>query len=451
MHATHFRSFAVRAAAWLLAAMTVIATAGRSPSVSAQAYTGDFIVAGSWYLTGDAIARVSRTNGAATTFVPSISQVQQAHHADIIQAEDNASFYVLSEAERVVCRFDKNGGSLVTVFDGRAILTGPRDLLMDDRGDLIITDDAGVFRLELATLKVTTLLKPASVGAVLATTQNIDDGKFLVGGVGGLVQLDQLSGTTTSLIGLPGSSGFRYHMAQEPALGRLYAGTCCGTGNGQVMLRFDLQNLESTIVVGAHPVARAAYAHRFDRRVRTAGDHMIYSSVSGFAIPGNASGLFAFDEAGNVTSLTVYGTPALGVLTSWGLEIEGSRNVACLRTGPVNDREIRLSFPDQPGRPYLIALGLSGVRPGVPLGDGRQIHLRPDAAMFLSLAGGIPGVWNPGPGVLDPQGRALAALRLTAFGRGLRGVPIWVSALVIDPAAPKGVAAIAETVVVLLE
>lgn len=124
------------------------------------------------------------------------------------------------------------------------------------------------------------------------------------------------------------------------------------------------------------------------------------------------------------------------------------RNIQSVSTG-MNRWSIRLSCPQCPNKRYVIALGLSGVRPGVALPDGRRINLNIDPMTLLSMSGLLPGVWDPGPLTLDAKGEARAGLDLSRLAmpqKGL-GIPIWIAVVVLDPLAPTGVAYLPDTYV----
>lgn len=415
-----------------------------SPAVVAQSYPGDVIVAGSWWSTSDTVARVARPGYTLSTILGAQSATASAINQEVVQAEDNADFYVLGSQTGSVYRVDRQGNLIATVATG---FTSPSDMIMNHDGRLLVADSSALHAIDPALQTRTTL---ATIAGIAALTQNIDDGRLVLAQGSGIYSYDPLTRSTTSLAGLPPGAGFRFNLEQDHATGFFYAGSCCGTGSGNVMLRFDPYLNSSTIVVGVHPAARAAYGHRFDRRVNTPGNALILSSISGFAIGGSISGLYTIDEQGNVTSLTSYGTPATGVLTTYGMEIEGSRNLCSELVAAPNARRIRISFPLNGGKPYVIAASFSGPRPATPLGDGRQINLVPDTLTQLTLAGPLPPLWNPGPGVLDPFGNAQATLNLNSLGAAVRGLPMWFSVIVVDPGAPKGVAAIAETHVIVM-
>ncbi len=421
-----------------------------------QPFTGDFYAAGMWYSAADTVARIDRTTLKISTFVASFTTVtSRNYHVEFMHAEDNNDFYLFSYSLKSVYKIDPTGFVLKTVFDGTGVFGTPYDMLLDQNGDIILVDYSnGFYKLNPVSGVLTTMLTRTQFGqSPRAATVDIDSGDLLIAaGDSYIHRYDWISGTTTIVSGKAPSS-FRYQIEQDHATGLIYTGTCCSTatgGNGMFVM--DLQLKTSSVLVGAtNPPLRAWYAHRFDRRVNTPGNNMIYASVNGFAIANNFSALVSLTQQGVITSLKTYGQPATGVLTAYGMEIGGSRNLCSLRTAAPNNRDILVSFPNLSRNAYVAALSLTGVRPGVPLGDGRQINLTPDDLTVLSLNNQLPGFWNPGPGTLDPFGRATLSLNLNLLGSAVKGVPVWVVVGVLDPLAPKGFAAISETHVMRLE
>lgn len=116
-----------------------------------------------------------------------------------------------------------------------------------------------------------------------------------------------------------------------------------------------------------------------------------------------------------------------------------SRYIQTARSG--RQLQFGLRFPVWPGRAYVAALGHSGVRPGLRLPDGRHIWLNPDPLVFATAQNLVPGIFRPGPGVLDANGLASGGITLPATPLG---ITVHLIAVVLDPAAPLGVAFVTE-------
>lgn len=423
--------------------LTLVAT-----TIPAQNFPGDILAAGEWYTLGQTVARVNPTTGKLTTLYAGTTT---GHLQEIVMAEDNSSFYVLSNANDTIYKLDNLGNLIATIHSGPP-LSVPDDMMLDQNGDLIVADSAGLFKINAVTSQITTLV-PSSTLVADGVTVDIDRGDLLVCGTGAMIhRYDIIAGTTAPLTSAAATS-FRFQVEQDHASGLIYTGTCCSTASGGTgMMVHDPYTKASSVLVGSTATAlRAWYAHRFDRRVNQRGQNTLLASVCGFGIAGTTSALVRLTEQGVITTMVSYGVSGSGILTSYGMEIEGSRNLSPILIQSPNDRQILVSFPAWPGRNYVAALGVSGIRPGVPLGDGRQIHLLPDPVTQASLQNLIPGIWRPGPGVLDSKGQAVMQLNANRLGKGVRGLPVWIAVAVVDPKASKGFAALAETLVIRLE
>jgi len=124
------------------------------------------------------------------------------------------------------------------------------------------------------------------------------------------------------------------------------------------------------------------------------------------------------------------------------------RNVATERVGP-GRWVVHLDFPGEVGRLYAFAVSVSGVRPGVPLADGRRLLFNPDAVTVLGLRGQLGPILQGYAGQLDMAGRARGVIDVGA-APPWRGVPIWVQAVTLDRNASLGIHTIADPVLLIL-
>lgn len=132
---------------------------------------------------------------------------------------------------------------------------------------------------------------------------------------------------------------------------------------------------------------------------------------------------------------------------STGLEIVPlySRDLGTLRTGKAGWLlSINPGIPALAGKTYVVAASLTGARPPVQLPDGREIFLRPDALTALSMAGPVPPFLTGNNGSLGLRGSAIAHLDFSSVGTALNGAVIHFCGVVLDPAAPSGVAWVLE-------
>jgi len=123
-----------------------------------------------------------------------------------------------------------------------------------------------------------------------------------------------------------------------------------------------------------------------------------------------------------------------------GILRKGSRHLCWYMNQAPNGRKLQLSFPGEAGRAYAVGFSVSGIRPGIPLPDGRVVSIVPDALTAASLTGGIPGVLDRTVGTLDARGKATVNVDTNRFGSALKSLRLWAAAVVLDPQAPSGVA-----------
>lgn len=153
--------------------------------------------------------------------------------------------------------------------------------------------------------------------------------------------------------------------------------------------------------------------------------------------------LFAMDRAGALTTLgTLPGSGNLWPRSD--LLRHESRHLTWFMNRAPHDRTLALSFPREPGRPYVAGLSMHGASPGVPLPDGRTLPLNPDPITALSVQGGIPGILSGTVGVLDRYGCASVRVDVGPFAKALRGMRFVAAAVILDPQASSGIAIVSD-------
>ena len=149
--------------------------------------------------------------------------------------------------------------------------------------------------------------------------------------------------------------------------------------------------------------------------------------------------IYDLDRRGQATFVsTLPGVAPLSSLST--LVRRGSRHLAWTLNPAPHTRQLRLSFPGEIGRPYVVGFTLSGVHPGIPLPDGRTIPVNVDPLTLLSVSGGIPGILTRTVGTLDVSGAATVTIDTTLVSPVLKGMRILGAAVVLDPSAPSGIA-----------
>jgi hypothetical protein len=121
---------------------------------------------------------------------------------------------------------------------------------------------------------------------------------------------------------------------------------------------------------------------------------------------------------------------------------QGRRNLAPITGLGPGRAGLNVAFPGHAGRPYVVGLSATGTLPALPLQDGRVIPVAFDILTVFSIFGGVPGVMMNTVGVLDSSGRANMTLDFRNVAQSFRGQRLAACAVVLDPAAPSGLAEI---------
>jgi len=132
---------------------------------------------------------------------------------------------------------------------------------------------------------------------------------------------------------------------------------------------------------------------------------------------------------------------------AWSMQLERTRNVSTANAGARNRWHLLVDFPHDPGRPYVVLVGRSGIRPGLVLPDLRRIRLNPDDLTWRGLTGSLPGFTGL-VGTLDARGTARGLIDLAAAPAGLRGTPFWMVGLALDPGPPVSIRRVSPVTIV---
>ncbi len=272
---------------------------------------------------------------------------------------------------------------------------------------------------------VTTAVNTGPMVAPNTLVVGIDDGDYYVLDIGsGLHRFDRAGQVVTSipLQGAGSKSGF----GQDLATGDFWFGTRSG------ILRVTRGGIVSTVRNASPPLATVTpYSFGFDRA--SAARRSVLVSSEG-PVP-----FFVWRyDVQSTAFTTLVSLPNESIR-----ELTPPREVATIEPMP-RQWEYRLHFAAHPGQAYALGLSLSGVRPATRLPDGRSIWLNIDALTAPSLDGRLFPVLRNNAGILDANGRATVNLDLR--GIPATGINVWALAIVIDPAAPLGIAVIADPV-----
>ncbi len=335
-----------------------------------------------------------------------------------------------------ILRVDLTTGAIVTTVWSGAPFSGPIEAIsIDQNGDYVVLDPgtgfpqtAALFRLDRLGAQVTTISTLTGLWVDDFTLDRTSGDWFVTDGNGSAIRrIDRLTGAIVATHKV--ASGLVYSVTQDPHLADLYV---AGSSNESV-IRVDPSNgAAQTIATGFQSASIIV-----DREIAPDGALIVVADRTGVVRRIRRNG---FEEV------------ARGVLATrpWSIEFRKARNVAPVLAVPPNDRQIVIDFPDQPGRAYVCAFGVSGYTGGLKLGDGRVIPLRLDGLALRTAAGPLPPVIVNNIGVLDGNGRAVVAMNANVFGGAVGSVRVWVAAITIDPAAPGGIGRVSHPTLIVL-
>ena len=432
---------------WLTLVLCLLATTAAS-----QGFQGDFILGGSVYSQTDAVFRVDRTTLNLTTLVTGITPASTSHMVwEVIMAEDNVNLYALSAHYAMagqIVKLDPAGTILSTVYVGSAsTLNHLVNMYLDQNGKLVVYDCGGsmtgpgtILEIDPATGTAATIATvPRGDSFYGSGARDIDTGDYLTFFYDMVHRVDRVTKAVTTLCNL-GVRKARMSFAQDTLTGKAYAGTY----GAPALFEMDL-------VAGTWTTLNAAnmggtYGLKFDRRVDARFNKM-FCGHGAFSSTTIKNGVAEFDTTGTMTAITTW-SAGTGTPMPYSLEVEGSREVQPILKVVPNGRQILLSFPGRGGLAYVCAVGISGIRPGLPLPDGRVIHLVVDRITLASLAGALDPLIPNRVGVLSKSGTATTGLDLNLLGNAVQGLPIVFQVVVLDPRATSGIAVVAEPYVI---
>jgi len=319
---------------------------------------------------------------------------------------------------------------LATVWDGAPLPSPLTWIDVDQDGDYLVMGGGiftpGIFlHVKRDGSAIRTLFGGSTLNLLSSFTEDRASGDWILGdlgNVGRIVRVNRDTGAPTHVIGLPASGQHAYGMAQDPHRADIYV-----TRAGETTKYDPLTNRVSRLS------ATAGECIAVDRSPGPNGA-LLYVARSGFPSLGTLERL---DRQG--VNLGVVATTASAPM---GMTFDRSRNLGPeLRTAP-NHRIIRVSFPGDAGKPYVLALGLSGYTPGVSLPDGRVIPLNPDHLTLFTASRAVPPLLVGNIGVLDSNGEAVVTFNLNPLGAAVRRVRVWAVALTLDSNAPFGISQI---------
>lgn len=336
-------------------------------------------------------------------------------------------------------RIDPATNAVTTILIDPNLFNTPTQIEVNQDGDYIIAGDGtagyGLYKLSGSTLStiMTTLTSSLPGTFTGGMVIDVDTGEYvaqLYGGTTGphpLVSIHPTTGAITTIAATISTLGApRFSFCQDPATSDFWVGVNDSTsGYLYNVSRAGLSTLVAT------STDRFAFNVLEADRAGAASPRLVHNYISNLYY----------------TDLTTFQTTSIAINGSArsprGTSILNRRELQTVRVG-TRKWDLLFSFPNNPSTGYVAAITLSGVRPGLPLADGRRILLNLDALTIPSIQGLLAPLFNPGPLTLDANGTARGSLDLSAIPT--LGFTLHINAIVLDPSAPLGVAIVADPI-----
>jgi hypothetical protein len=292
-----------------------------------------------------------------------------------------------------------------------------------------VADKTMLFKVKRDGSGLTTLYQDPT-GYLFSFTEDKISGDWLIGDYSAraIARVDRNTMTLTTMIpiGAPPTG-----MMQDSERDEVYI-----SGGSVTFLSYNpVTHAVATVVTGAG----SSNASALDRAPANDGS-LLYAGLT-------TGQIVKFDRSGQ--NLGVVGNTGAG--SCLGVIFDRSRNLGPELIQAPNHRRIRISFPGDANKSYVLALSLSGCKPGVPLRDGRVIPLNPDNLTVATVQYSLPPLLAGNLGVLNAFDEAVATMDLNSLGSAVKGLRVWAAALTLDPAAPSGISQVSAPLLFVLD
>ncbi len=381
----------------------VLAVACAAGAEAQSIQPDDLLVASS---TGGAtvLAVTPGTNVART-----ISSVSGAIRGLVVGA-DNTNYFAASGLD--VFQIDP-AGNVTTVVAGLSPGNGVAFADLDENGDVIVGSGwraaGSVFRVNPFSQTWTTIASTGIFANALCLDRDTGDIVVADTTTGSIFRINRNTGlANTVATGLSTVYAMDYH----PFNGDVLITTSSS------ILRLDFNNTLTTFASGTSLVKSLAVLANGDV---IAGPH--------------GTTMTRYDSQGQNI-----GTPYNGVsITKMDMAVADENHVWAIGNAVVGTPlSLSVRFARHPGKLYIAAASFSR-QPGIPI-DSRTVPLTPDNLFRLSQT--VPALFQGFAGALDSQGRAGMNVLIPALP--IQGLRMFVAAVVVDPAAPSGIAQISQ-------
>jgi len=422
----------------------VVATAVFSGLVAGQHYQNGWLVTGAQHL------HYVAPNGSVT----SISYSTNSNAEIALMNWDNQTALVPDFSKGAILKIDPGTLSVIGTLVQNSVFGHVRsfqEAAIDSNGDLYFAASwpmVGVFKFARGAMNYTTVFSNPSTAQPLYWINNmsidIDSGELIVGDDNHLNDdvlylMRRGDGSYTRIGKMGGPWAFRQGSYKHIPTGDIACGTApAGNPGPQAVLVLRNGTSVGTVFL-SHLQLQEASAPQPDRASAAVQQLVTASKLN------MGDGIWKVDIATTTPTriATIYRdcfkcVPAF------------SRNVQTISTGK-GKWDARVSLPMWAHRNFVLAVSMSGVRPGLKLPDGRTLPLIMDNLAFLSVTLGLAPFVTGNMGKLDSTGLAVAKIDVSGIGKVLNGIRLWLCAVVIDGSAPLGIAVITDPMCLVLE
>jgi len=386
-----------------------------SATLAAQPYGTDLFASS----TSRFLIRITPT-GRVTTVVSGIAAIMNMVAMD----NDNQSVVICQTSPPVLYRVDPLQNVIVgTIFQG-APLSYIQYFNPTTTGDFLLAEQLTAWIIKGDGSAATSIRSGAPFQYLQGCIQDLNTGHYAMGDINAdAIFLVANDGTLVTTYAIPGANPFS--LTQDHRDGAFIV----GHGGGGRVFRVDTLG-QITTVFSASANFNAICFDRWSGNGEIVGGTTVVYRMT----------------IGGVVVTTHTGIPS----TNSGMCFDQGRNIVPVKVGSPNHYRIDINFPGKGGKPFLLAMSLTGFAPGIPVG-GRTVQLVPDDVFVLSVQGLLAPYLTNNLGLLDPFARASATLDLRAFGKLLSGLRVWTAAVVVDPRAPGNLSVISKPYVIPFE
>jgi len=320
--------------------------------------------------------------------------------------------------------------------------TSPRDIAVGQNGNYFISGSSDIWMLDASNTVTTVATGLSTVYGGMDI--DIDSGDLLVQSRTGTDPLLQITRDGSSIMTVASGGDPRYGITQHIPTGDVYTGSCCGdfTPSENVFI-YPGGGPSASVWLSSALAPVGVYSIRADR-ASAANQQLILGGFGAGSSRGDG-GFFTVDISTKSVTLLNKLTASL-----YETEILYRRNISSISTG-VGTWNLGIHIPEDGGLVYTMGVSASGVRPGIPLGDGRLVNLTPDTLTYVGLTSGLAPYLTGTSGTLSAQGKAMAQLDLSTIGSAANGVLLFFEVITFDASAPLGIKTITDPHVIKVE